>query len=104
MRSRTSFRVSFFLKKHKLLKNGEAAVSMRITVDGQRAENNIRKSILPSLWGQSKERAKGTSKTATDLNRFIEDARVRIHQISFIGKRRKIQEYNITDVQSYTDI
>lgn len=81
MRSRTSFRVSFFLKKHKLLKNGEAAVSMRITVDGQRAENNIRKSILPSLWDQSKERAKGTSKTATDLNRFIEDARVRIHQI-----------------------
>ena len=54
---------------------------MRITVDGQRAENNIRKSILPSLWDQSKERAKGTSKTATDLNRFIEDARVRIHQI-----------------------
>lgn len=81
MRSKTNFRVSFFLKKAKLLKNGEASVAMRITVDGQRVENNIRKSILPSLWDQSKERAKGTSTSAIDLNRFIEDARIRIHQI-----------------------
>ena len=81
MRSKTNFRVSFFLKKAKLLKNGEASVAMRITVDGQRVENNIRKSILPNLWDQSKERAKGTSATAVDLNRFIEDARIRIHQI-----------------------
>lgn len=81
MRSKTIFRVSFFLKKAKLLKNGEASVAMRITVDGQRVENNIRKSILPNLWDQSKERAKGTSAAAVDLNRFIEDARIRIHQI-----------------------
>lgn len=81
MRSKTNFRVSFFLKKTKLLKSGEASVSMRITVDGQRVENNIRKSILPNLWDQSKERAKGTSKTAIDLNRFIEEARIKIHQI-----------------------
>lgn len=81
MRSKTNFRVSFFLKKAKLLKNGEASVAMRITVDGQRVENNIRKSILTNLWNQSKERAKGTSTAAVDLNRFIEDARIRIHQI-----------------------
>ena len=73
--------MSFFLKKTKLLKNGEASVAMRITVDGQRIENNIRKSILPSLWDQSKERVKGTSASAVDLNRFIEEARIRIHQI-----------------------
>lgn len=54
---------------------------MRITVDGQRVENNIRKSILPNLWDQSKERAKGTSAVAVDLNRFIQDARIRVHQI-----------------------
>lgn len=49
MRSETNFRVSFFLKKAKLLKNGEASVAMRITVDGQRVENNIRKSILHTV-------------------------------------------------------
>jgi len=41
---RSSFNVLFFLKKTKLLKNGEASVCMRITVDGMRVENNIRKS------------------------------------------------------------
>ena len=81
MRSKDTYRVSFFLKKAKLLKNGEASVSMRISVNGQRVENNIRKSISPTLWDQSKERAKGTSRTATDLNRFIEEARIRIHHI-----------------------
>ena len=43
MRSKTNFRVSFFLKKAKLLKNGETSVAMRITVDGQRVENNPQK-------------------------------------------------------------
>ncbi len=81
MRSKDTYRVSFFLKKAKLLKNGEASVSMRISVNGQRVENNIRKSISPTLWDQSKERAKGTSRTAADMNRFIEEARIRIHQI-----------------------
>ena len=54
---RSSFNVLFFLKKTKLLKNGEASVCMRITVDGTRVENNIRKSIDPSLWSQAKESA-----------------------------------------------
>ena len=35
---RSSFNVLFFLKKTKLLKNGEASVCMRITVDGTRVE------------------------------------------------------------------
>ena len=32
---RSSFNVLFFLKKTKLLKNGEASVCMRITVDSR---------------------------------------------------------------------
>ncbi len=54
---------------------------MRITVNGQRAENNIQKSILPNLWNQAKERAIGSGRTAVDLNRFIEEARIKVHQI-----------------------
>lgn len=42
---RNSFSVLFFLKKTKLLKNGEASVCIRITDNNVRAETNIRKSI-----------------------------------------------------------
>ena len=78
---RSSFNVLFFLKKTKLLKNGEASVCMCITVDGTRVENNIRKSIDPSLWSQAKESARGKSRKSCDLNAYIENARIKLHQI-----------------------
>ena len=78
---RDSFRVLFFLKKTRLLKNGEASVCMRITVNGTRVENNIRKSIAPALWSQAKEMARGKSRRACDLNSYIEEARIRLYQI-----------------------
>ena len=78
---RDSFRVLFFLKKTRLLKNGEASVCMRITVNGTRVENNIRKSIDPALWSQAKETARGKSRRACDLNTSIEEARIKLYQI-----------------------
>ncbi|WP_300798557.1 site-specific integrase [uncultured Alistipes sp.] len=78
---RDSFRVLFFLKKTKLLKNGEASVCMLITVNGTRVENNIRKSIDPALWSQAKETARGKSRRACDLNTYIEEARIKLYQI-----------------------
>ena len=77
---RDSFNVLFFIKKAKLLKNGEASVCMRITVNGARVENNIRKSIEPALWNQAKECAKGKSRKSCDLNTYIENARIKLHQ------------------------
>lgn len=77
---RDSFNVLFFIKKAKLLKNGEASVCMRITVNGARVENNIRKSIESALWNQAKECAKGKSRKSCDLNAYIEDARIKLHQ------------------------
>ena len=65
---RDSFRVLFFLKKTRLLKNGEASVCMRITVNGTRVKNNTRKSIAPALWSTAKGTARGKSRRAGDLN------------------------------------
>lgn len=78
---RDSFKVVFFLKKAKLLKNGEASVCMRITVNGARVETNIRKSIDPALWNQAKECAKGKSRKSCDLNAYIEEARIKLYGI-----------------------
>ncbi len=78
---RDSFKVLFFLKKAKLLKNGEASVCMRITVNGARVETNIRKSIDPALWNQAKECAKGKSRKSCDLNAYIEEARIKLYGI-----------------------
>lgn len=81
MQKRNSFSVLFFIKKAKLLKNGEASVCMRITVDGQRVETNIRKSIDPASWNQAKECARGKGRQACELNRYIEESRIKLHHI-----------------------
>lgn len=78
---RNSFSVLFFLKKTKLLKNGEASVCMRITVNNARSETNIRKSITPSLWNQAKECSRGKDRKSNDLNKYIEEARIKLYNI-----------------------
>ena len=78
---RNSFNMLFFIKKAKLLKSGEASVCMRITVNGARVETNIRKSIDPASWNQAKECPRGKSRKSCDLNAYIEDAKIKLHQI-----------------------
>ena len=78
---RNSFNVLFFIKKAKLLKNGEASVCMRITVNGARVENNIRMSVEPVLWNQAKECAKGKSRKACELNLYIEQAKIKLRKL-----------------------
>ena len=52
---RNYFTILFFIKKSKLLKNGEAPICMRITVNGQRAEIQIKRSVEVSKWNSQKE-------------------------------------------------
>ena len=78
---RKSFRILFFLRKGKLLKNGEAPICMRLTVDGCACDILIKRSILSEQWNQAKECARGQGRKAEELNRFIESIRVRLYQI-----------------------
>jgi len=48
---RNYFTILFFIKKSKLLKNGEAPICMRITVNGQRAEIQIKRGQCKNLRG-----------------------------------------------------
>lgn len=70
-----------FAKRSRLLKSGEAAIFMRITANGTRVECNTGKSIEPNLWNQAKERVKGSSKKAVDLNNFIDDTEIKMFKL-----------------------
>ena len=79
--ARKSFSVLFFIKKAKLLKNGEAPVCMRITVNGCMVDISIKRSSPVNLWNQAKENSKGKDRMSVELNHYIEITRSRIHQI-----------------------
>jgi hypothetical protein len=78
---RDSLRVLFFLKKNQLLKNGDAPVSMRITVSGKREEVRTKKSINPDLWNQAKECSRERDKKSRDRNEYIESAKIKVSQL-----------------------
>lgn len=78
---RSTFSVLFIIKKSKLLKNGEAPICMRITINCEVAEILIKRSILPSLWNQPKECSKGKNRSDLELNHYIESMRTKVHRV-----------------------
>lgn len=78
---RNYFTVLFFLKKSKLLKNGEAPICMRITINGKRAEVQIKRSIDVTKWNTQKECAIGREKKYQEINHYLDTIRTKILQI-----------------------
>ena len=78
---RNTLSVLFIIKKAKLLKNGEAPICMRITVNKRVVEVMIKRSIPVDLWNQKKECSKGKDRVATELNHYINTVRAKILHI-----------------------
>ncbi len=79
--SRGTFNVFFLIKKTKLLRNGEAPVCVRVTVNKRMVEMLIKRSVPAELWNQQKECSKGRDASARELNIYIESVRTRIYQL-----------------------
>ncbi len=47
---KSTFSLLFFIKRKKLLKDGDAPVYMRVTVDGRFLEAALKRAIKPKLW------------------------------------------------------
>jgi len=75
---RKTFTIMFFIKRTKLLKNQEAPIYLRITVDGRRAETAIKRSINPDHWNDQKEVANTLADHGNDLNQYLNQIRYQI--------------------------
>ena len=47
-----TMKILFVIKKSSLLKNGEAPIVVRVTINGVSDEVRIQRSVLPRLWNQ----------------------------------------------------
>ncbi len=79
--TRSTFSVLFFIKRAKLLKNGEAPICMRITINKQVVEIMIKRSVPATQWNQQKERSKANNPTARELNHYLDTVKAKILQI-----------------------
>ena len=78
---REIFSVLFFIKRSKLLKNGEAPVRVRVTYDRLYVELQLKRSIKVPLWSQEKEKSTGKDRNSVELNHYIDALRVKFYQI-----------------------
>lgn len=72
---RATFNIHYYIKRTKLLKNGDAPVYMRLTLNGENAEISLKRSIKPSLWDTTRNKAKGTSPEASEVNDYLTSVR-----------------------------
>ena len=78
---RKRFSVLFFIKRSKLLKNGEAPVRVRVTYDRLYVELQLKRSVKIPLWSQEKEKSTGKDRNSVELNHYIDALRVKFYQI-----------------------
>lgn len=80
---RTTFSVAFYVRKTRTNKHGEAAIVVRITVDGIRADTSAKKMLNPKLWDTARGRAYERTPLTRELNMYLDSIRaklIRIHR------------------------
>ncbi len=78
--ARVTFKVLFYIKRTKTLKDGTAPVYARVTVNGQRVEFGAQQSIEEDLWDNKKGCARGSSKEAKELNSSLDLIKAQLQQ------------------------
>jgi integrase len=71
MSTKQSFSILVWLLKYRQ-KNGKAPLSIRITVNGERAEILTNREVAPTLWDSKAQRVKGISEEAKAINAHLE--------------------------------
>jgi site-specific recombinase XerD len=77
------------------MKDGTAPVFARLTVNGQRAEFSLQKSIYDELWDHKNGKALGQTKLAKEFNSYLDFVRSKM-----LLKKRELEESNI-DITAY---
>ncbi len=71
MVEKNTYSVNFFIKRGKLLKNGEAPIFLRFTVKGERVDITANQSVKSNHWDSSKGQIKSGTKEALDLGHKV---------------------------------
>ena len=74
-----TFRISFFLKKSIVRKNGKSPIIGRITLNGEKAEFSTKLGIASCKWNVDTGEAKGNCHEAVSLNNDLNSIRMTLY-------------------------
>ncbi|MFN2336936.1 MAG: Arm DNA-binding domain-containing protein, partial [Bacteroidales bacterium] len=69
---RRTFSIMFFIRRTKLRKNLEAPILLRITVNGERTDVSVQRTIRPEQWNSAKGCARTITQYGKDLNLYLD--------------------------------
>lgn len=78
---RQTFNVLFFIRKTRTVKSGETPIMLRISIQGQLAEIQLKRTVKPTQWNQKKERCTGKDAASLEINRYLESVKLRLFDI-----------------------
>ena len=79
MRTRTTFGISFFIKKYKANK-GLAPIYVRITVNGKSIDLSVKRKAEVQKWDPRKENTKGKTAETVELNNYLGTVRTKLFE------------------------
>ena len=79
MIKKSTYNVSFVLRKDKSLRNGEIPLTVRITMNGIRAEFNSKFAVKPEIWNSKKCKADGNSAYSRKINSYIDQLKISLY-------------------------
>ena len=87
MRSKNTFSISFFVKKHRF-SNGKVPVYVRLTINGKRLGISAKRKILLDNWDEIRGTARGSKNEAKVLNSYLEQVRHKLYECAQeLGKK-----------------
>jgi len=95
--TRVTFKVLFYIKRTRLLKDGTVPIYVRVTVNGQRAEFRAQRSVEPDNWDSKKGCVRGYSKAANELNSFLEfiKSQIQVHKVDLAERGKPINAISL---------
>ena len=77
---RNTFNVLFYIKKNAPLRNGNAPIMGRITINGERTQFSTRLSVAPEHWDVGMGRVAGRSNAAGRINEQLSNIHYHIER------------------------
>ncbi len=88
--TRATFKLAFYVKRTKALKDGTIPVYARITINRQSSEFGLQRNVNPDGWDSTKGRAIPNSKQNKELNNYLETMKGNI-----LIKKRELEDQGI---------
>jgi hypothetical protein len=101
---RATFTVLFFVKRTKKQRDGKIPIFTRLTINGQRVEFAVKKSVSKANWDKRRGKVRGNSKEAKQTNAYLEAIKMGLNEARLILEESRKEVTALTVKNTYLGV